>query len=55
MMGKLQKDGPFSSCVKNPQHFDFAGTYTIRDDIRRSRNDEFACSQHPPRTADRGV
>src|ERR1035438_3703613 len=39
-MGKLQKSGPLSSCVKNPQYFDFAGTYTIRDDIRRSRNDE---------------
>ena len=52
---ELQLGRPSSSCVKNSQHFDFAGTYPIGNNVRRSRNDEFARSRHAPGTANPGV
>ena len=54
-MAGLQLGGPSSSSVKNPQHFDFVSAHTIRHNVGRSRNDEFARSWYPAGAPNPGV
>jgi hypothetical protein len=55
MLGELKLARPGSSCVKDPQHFDFAAANAIRDDIWCSSDDEFARPWYPSGTANPSV